>query len=121
FALKGFQTLHVVAGPERGGHQRLGLASGEDGAAMGSGKNAGFDPDFADFVEGAGVRAPLLFDDLVAEDSFAQGLVIFLQLLLGVFGFVVVGNRRFQFFLDVLDQGVAFGLGMLLGVQSIGQ
>jgi len=49
----------------------LGLAAREDCAAMGAGQYADFDPNFADLVEGAAIRTPLVVDDLVAEKALA--------------------------------------------------
>ena len=79
FAFEPFQALHVVAGAECGGDQGLRFSSCEDGAAVGSWQHAGFDPDVAHFVEGAGVRTPLLIDHLLAEDALAQRLVVVIQ------------------------------------------
>ena len=119
FAFEDFEALHVVAGAQGGGDQRLGFAAGEDGGAVGAGQDADFDPDVADLVEGAAVGTALLVDHLLAEDALAQGLVVSLELLLRVF--VVFRNRGLQLLLELLDQGVAFGLGMLLGVERVGQ
>ena len=119
FAFEDFEALHVVAGAEGGGDQGLGFAAGEDGAAVGAGQHADFDPDVADLVEGAAVGTALLVDDLLAEDALAQGLVVRLELRLRFF--VVFRNRSLQLLLEFLDQGVAFGLGMLLGVERVGQ
>src|SRR5216684_6599337 len=74
FAFEAFEALHVVAGAEGCGDEGLGFAAGEDGAAVGSWQDAGFDPDVADFVEGASIGAAFLFEDFFAEDSFAEGL-----------------------------------------------
>src|SRR6202165_5280789 len=89
FAFKALETLHVVAGAERRGNQRLGLAAGEYCAAMCARQNAGFDPDFADLIEGASVWTALVIDYLIAENSFTQRFVIFFQLRLG--GHVIFG------------------------------
>ena len=78
FAFEAFEALHVVRGTERGGDQGLSFAAGEDGAAVRAGQNAGFDPDVANFVEGAGVRAAFLLQDFLAEDALAQRFVILL-------------------------------------------
>ena len=119
FAFEDFQALHVVAGAEGGGDQGLGFAAGEDGGAVGAGQNADFDPDIADLVEGAAVGTALLIDHLFAEDALAQSLEVGLEFLLG--RFVVFRNGGLQLFLEFLDQGVAFRLGMLLGVERVGQ
>ena len=123
FAFEAFEALHVVAGAEGGGDQGLGFAAGEDGAAVGARQDAGFDPDFADFVEGAGVGTALLVDDLLAEDALAQRFVVVIEFLLRGFVFLSLSSAisACEFLLDVLDQRVAFGLGMLLGVERVGQ
>ena len=72
---KRFQALLVVVGAQGGGDQRLGLAAGEEGGTVGARQHADFDPDVADLVEGAAIGTALLFDDLLAEDALAQGLV----------------------------------------------
>ena len=41
--------------------------------AVGSGEESGFDPDVADFVEGAGVWSPLLFDSTSLRGRFVRG------------------------------------------------
>ena len=120
FAFEAFQALHVVAGAQRGGDQGLGFAAGEDGAAVSSRQHAGFDPDFADLVEGARIGTPFLFDDLLAEDALAQSLVVVLELFLALLSSLFRQRRR-QLLLDVFDQRVAFGLGMLLGIERVGE
>ncbi len=40
FAFEALQSLHVVAGAERGGDERLRFAAGEDGAAVGARQDA---------------------------------------------------------------------------------
>ena len=60
FAFEAFEALHVVDGAQRCGYQGLGFAAGEDCAAVGAGQDAGFDPDVANFVEGAGIGTALL-------------------------------------------------------------
>src|SRR6202041_1839194 len=95
------------------------FASGEDGAAVGSWQDSGFDPDVADFAEGAGIGAALLIDYLLAEDAFAPGLIIARELGLR---FVVVFRQPWRrFLLDVFHQSVAFCFGMFLGVERVGQ
>ena len=118
FAFEAFQALHVVAGAESGGDQRLGFAAGEDGAAVGARQDAGFDPDFADFVERARIGTPLLIDDLLAEDALAQSFVVMIEFFLGI----VIVRRQLgsQFLLDPFDQRVAFRLGMFLGIERVG-
>ena len=119
FALEGFQTLHVVGGAEGGCYQRLGFASSEDCASVGAWQHSYFYPDVADLVEGAMVRTAFVVDHFFAEDSFAESFVVVLQLRQRFF--VIFWNVGFQLFADVFYQRVAFGLGMLLGVQRVGQ
>ena len=109
FAFEDFEALHVVAGAERCRHQGLGFAAGEDGRAVGARQDADFDPDVADLVEGARVRAPLLIDYLFAENSFAENFVISLQL--GLCGFIFFRKRRDQDLLQFLDERVTLRLG----------
>ncbi len=59
FAFEGFQPLHVLAGAERGGDQRLGFAAGEDRRTVRARQHADLDPDVADLVELAAVRTTL--------------------------------------------------------------
>ena len=117
FAFEAFEALHVVAGAERGGDQGLGFAAGEDGAAVGAGQDAGFDPDFADFVEGAGIGTAFLLENFFAEDALAEGFEICFELGLGFF--VVFGDFGLQLLLEFFYQRVAFGFRMFLGVQAV--
>ena len=119
FAFEDFQALHVVAGAQGGGDQGLGFAASEDGRAVGAGQNADFDPDIANLVESAAIGTALLVDDLLAENAFAQSLEVSLEFLLR--GFVVFRDRSLQLFLQFPDQRVAFGLGVLLGIEAVGQ
>jgi hypothetical protein len=83
-----------------------------------AGQNAGLDGDFANLVEGAAIGTDALLGHLLAEGALAQMLVVVRQLLLGG-GFVVGGQLGSQLVLDLLDERIAFGLGVLLGVQRI--
>src|SRR5258708_8395683 len=67
FAFETFEALHIIAGTERCGDQGLGFAAGEDGAPVGAGDNSRFDPDGADFLEGAPTGPSFLFSYLFAE------------------------------------------------------
>ena len=96
FALETFEALHVVAGAKRGGDQRLRFAAGEDGAPVGPGQHADFDPDFANLIEGPSIGAVLLVNDLIAEDALTQSLVILFELGLG--GVILFRNRGQQLF-----------------------
>ena len=80
FAFEALHALHVIAGTEGGGDQRLGFAASKDGGTVCAWQNADFDPDVADLIEGASIRTATLFRDLLAEDLFAQILVIFRDL-----------------------------------------
>ncbi len=86
---------------------------------MGSGEDASFDPDFADLIELAVVGSPAGYGYVFAEDFFQQEFVIFIELLDA--GFVVFRDRDFEFFLERVDEFVAFRFGMLLRVEGIGQ
>ena len=59
FAFEGFQPLHVFAGAQRGGDQRLGLAAGKDGGTVSARQHANFDPDIANLVELAAIGTAL--------------------------------------------------------------
>ena len=118
-AFEAFEALHVVAGAEGGGNQGLGFAAGEDGAAVGAGQDSGFDPDVADFVEGAGIGTAFLSRSLPRGRCVRAEFRIVLQLRLRFF--VILGNFGLQLFLELFDQRVAFRLGMLLGIQAVGQ
>src|SRR5215472_18367494 len=80
FALKAFKTLHVVAGAKSGRDQRLGFATGKDGAAVRARQNSCLDPDFANLIEGSSIRSAMLLGHLLAEDPLAQRLVIVIEL-----------------------------------------
>ncbi len=124
-ALEGFvleeqvEPLLVFLGAQRGGRQGLRLAAREERRAVRAWQHAHFAGDVADFVEGAGVRAPVALQDVFAEVLFAQALKCAHgeRALL----FVLFRNRRFDLFLDFVDQVIAFLLRILLGVQSVVQ
>ena len=71
FAFEGLQALHVFAGAQRGGDQRLGFAASEDGGAVSARQHADFNPDIANLVELAAIGTALLLDHLIAE-NFAR-------------------------------------------------
>src|SRR5713226_9260041 len=75
-AFEDFEALHVVAGAESRGDQRLGLAPGEDGRTVGAGQDADFDPDITNLVEGAAVGTAFGIDDVLAEDAFTESFVV---------------------------------------------
>ncbi len=92
FAFEGLQPLHVVAGAQRGGDQRLGFAASEDRRAVSPGQHADFNPDIANLIELAAIGTALLFDHLLAEDLLAQQVEVLAGLLAA--GFVFFRNRR---------------------------
>ena len=119
FAFEGLQPLHVFAGTQRGRDQRLGFAAGEDCRSVRAGQHADLDPDIADLVELAAVGTALLFDHLLAEDLLAQQVeVADVAFLRPSIVFVVDG--RLQLVLQLLDEPVAFVLGILLGIGRVG-
>ncbi len=67
-ALEGIDELFVVAGAERGHDQRLGLAAGEQGRAVGAGQDAHFADDLADLIDLATVDADAGVEDVAADD-----------------------------------------------------
>ena len=119
FAFERFQPLHVFAGAQRGGNQRLGFAAGEDRRTVRARQHADFDPDIADLVELAAIRTPLLFDHLLAEDLLAQQVEVLARLLAA--SLVFFRNAFLHFRLQLLDHAVAFVLRILLGVDRIRQ
>ena len=67
-ALQGVDELLVLAGAERGDHQRLGLAAGEQRRAVGARQHADFGDDRADGLEIAAVDALAGVEDVPAHD-----------------------------------------------------
>ena len=90
FALEALEALHVIAGAESGGDQRLRFAASEDGAAVRTGQDACLNPDVADLIESATVGTALVVDDLVAENPLAESFVVFFELRLRFF---IVGRK----------------------------
>ena len=68
--------LHVQLGTERDGGQGLGLAAGEDGAAVCAGQIADLAPDGADFVGLAAVEAQTFVEDHVAHGFLLHVVVV---------------------------------------------
>ena len=87
FAFEGLQPLHVFAGAQRGGDQRLGFAAGKDRRPVRARQHADFDPDIADLVELAAIRTALVLDHLLAEDLLAQQVEVLARLLAARFVF----------------------------------
>ncbi len=86
-AFQGVDELLVVAGAQRGDHQRLGLAPGEQGRAVGARQDADFGDDRADHVEGAAVD-PLAGRQHVAAQN---GRLAFLERRAELGGLAAVG------------------------------
>ncbi len=73
---QGVDVLLVLAGAQGGDHDRLGLAAGEQGRAVGAREDADFRDDVADLVEGAAVDAVAVVDDVATQDvgfTFLEG------------------------------------------------
>ena len=94
----------------------MGFAAGEDCASVSAGKHAGFDPDVADLIEGAGIGTLPVIDHLIAEDALTQRFVVMVELALRDFDFFCVAGLRHEFcrklLFDVFDQRVAAGDGV---------
>ena len=86
---------------------------------MGAWQNSNLSPDVADFIERASIRTAFIRGDLLAENTFAQMLVVGLQFRLS--RFVVFRNRGLQPLLEFFNQIVAIRLGVLFGIQAIGE
>ncbi len=84
---------------------------------MNARQHADFNRDLADLVEAAPIGTNAILGHLLAEDSLAHRFVILRQLLLGVR--IPFGKLLGQLVLDLLDQRVAFRLGMGLGVERV--
>src|ERR1700691_5734052 len=119
FAFEALETLHIIAGAERGRDQGLGFSASEDGAAVHPWEDSDFDPDLADLVEFTSIGTALVVDNLITEDALAQLLVILFQLRL--VGCIVFGDLGYEFLFQGANQFVAFGFRMLGGIESIGQ
>ena len=114
--LEQLDALLVVLGAQRDGHQRLGLAAGEQRRAVRARQDAGFDGDGTDLVEGAAIRTAMILDHLVAEDALPERLEA-----LGGFRLLLFGLGFHHALLQGRHQRVAFGLVVLFGIQGVGQ
>ncbi len=111
------QPLPIIRGAQRRRHQRLRLAAREERRTVSTRQHAGLDRDCANLVECATIGTNPILRHLLAESPLAQKFVVGRQLLLRV---GIVGRQlRGQFILDLLDQRIALGLGVRLGVQRI--
>src|SRR5262249_10536515 len=116
-AFKTFDALRVVRRAQRGSHQSLGLAAGEDRGTVRAWQNAHFDPNVTNLVEFAGIGTAALVRNLVTEDALTQRLIIMRKLLSSFF--IVFRQLGRQPILNLLDQVVTLKLGMLPGVKRI--
>ena len=82
FLFQAIDDLGVLDGAQGGGDQGLGLAAGEEAAAVGRGQDADLDVEGADLVELAAVQAHTLLEDGVAEEGLLQLVEAGHQLLL---------------------------------------
>ncbi len=114
-----FEPLHVFGSAQRGGDQRLGFATGEDGGTVRAWQCSHLDGDGANLVEGTRIRTLAVVQHLVAEDAFAHGLVVMLEF--GAPLLVLLRQRLQQLLLQLADEVVALRLGMLVGVERIGE
>ncbi len=115
-ALQGIDILLVLAGAQRGNHDRLGLAAGEQGAAMGAGQDAHLRDDLSHGGEVTPIYAPGGAEDIGADD-------VLLHMLEGARNprrdraVVVGGNQRLDHLM--LDGGHAVP-ALMLGGDGIG-
>src|SRR5258708_22585712 len=119
FAFKAFEALHIVAGSEGCCDQCLSFATSKDGGAVRAWKDAGFDPDFSNLVEGASIGTALMVNHMLAKDALAEDLEVMLEVRLRFL--IVFRNLGQESLLEFLDQRVALRLGMFLGVEPVGQ
>ena len=90
--------LFVAAGAERGDHQRLGFAAGEQGGAVGARQHAGADGDRAHGAGVAAVDARLAGEDAVAHHAGFEAVERVLD---------VVGSDRVHVGADQFGEGLA--------------
>ena len=109
-SLQGIDELLVVAGAERGNHQSLGLATGEQRRAVGARQQADLGHDGTHRLQVAAVDARALVEDVVADDRLLE--------LLEHVGEQLRGWRTFDALRRQLGDGL--GLGRLDGVVALG-
>ena len=102
-ALERVDVLLVLAGAERGDDQRLGLAAGEQGRAVGAGQHADLGHDRADGLGVAAVDAEAGVEDAVAHH-------VLLEMLEGL-GELLRRAGRLLAFADQLGHDLVLGLG----------
>jgi hypothetical protein len=115
--------LFVFAGAQRGNHDRLGLAAGEQRRTVGARQDADFRHDLANGRQVAAVDAALGVEDVPAHDLGLQflehgGHLVGRPLRLFAFG---RSEMRLDLRLGGVDGGVArLLLGDLVGVAQVG-
>ena len=101
-AVDRLDLLLIVGGAERRGHQRLGLAAGEQGRAVHARQHAGLDRDRPDLVERAAVEAHAALEDLSRRTFSCRSLkILFASALRSQ---IVFGQRRQELFEDGIDR-----------------
>ncbi len=73
--LQQLDALLVVLGSQCNGDQGLGFAAGEQGRAVSTRQNAGFDGDLADLVHRAAIGTAAADQHFVAEDALFKSVV----------------------------------------------
>src|SRR6185503_9815507 len=91
-ALDGVDDLRVTAGAERGDHDRLGLAAGEQRRAVGTRQHADLDGDVAHGLGVAAVDAGLALDDAATDDLLLEIAERALHQCLGVLALALTGE-----------------------------
>ncbi len=116
-AFVALEPLAVVRGAERCRHQGLRFTTRKQRRTVGARQHASLNCDRANFVKGAAIGANAILGHLLAEGPFAKQLIVMSKLLLR--RRVVGWQRSRQFVLDLLDQPIALGLGVSLGVKRV--
>src|SRR5438552_16163619 len=114
--LQQFDALLVVLGSERHRHQRLRLASRENSGAMSAREHTRLDSDGPDLIKRAAIGPAAVEQHLVAENALLQHVVKLGGLLALLFR-----QRLDHLFLDGRDLGIALELGILFGVERVGE
>ncbi len=111
-----FDALFVVLGAERDGDQGLRLSARKQRRAVRAGEHAHFAIDIADFIEGPAIWTAARLQHLIAKNALLERV----EQLLG-FGLLFGGKRFHDLFLGFVNAMIAFQLGILLGVERVGQ